>query len=71
MNRSGVRGFTLVELLVVIAIIGTLVALRLMTANGTKCVDLIDHNHGVQPRDPEHPIQIFRTAPPLAEHDYQ
>jgi prepilin-type processing-associated H-X9-DG protein len=44
---------------------------QLLTANGRKCVDPRDHDAGVKPPDPSHPIQKFRTAPPLAADDYQ
>jgi prepilin-type processing-associated H-X9-DG protein len=44
---------------------------QLLTANGKKCVDPRDHNAGVKPPDPAHPIYKFRTAPPLSEDDFQ
>ncbi len=44
---------------------------QLLTANGRKCVDPRDHDAGVKPPDASHPIQKFRTAPPLAADDYQ
>jgi len=44
---------------------------QLLTANGKKCVDPRDHNAGVKPPVPTHPIYKFRTAPPLSEQDYQ
>jgi hypothetical protein len=42
----------------------------LLTPNGKKSVDPRDHNSGVNPPDHSHPIQKFRTAPPLSEEDY-
>jgi prepilin-type processing-associated H-X9-DG protein len=44
---------------------------QLLTANGKKCVDPRDHDAGVKPPDPAHPIYKFRTAPPLSEDDHQ
>ncbi len=44
---------------------------RLLTANGAKCVDPVDHDNGVNPVDANHPIHIFRSAPPLSDQDYQ
>jgi prepilin-type N-terminal cleavage/methylation domain-containing protein/prepilin-type processing-associated H-X9-DG protein len=44
---------------------------QLLTANGRKCVDPRDHDAGVKPPDPSHPIQKFRAAPPLTADDYQ
>jgi prepilin-type N-terminal cleavage/methylation domain-containing protein/prepilin-type processing-associated H-X9-DG protein len=44
---------------------------QLLTANGRKCVDPRDHDAGVNPPDAAHPIQRFRSAPPLTADDYQ
>jgi prepilin-type processing-associated H-X9-DG protein len=44
---------------------------QLLTTNGRHCVDPRDHNAGVKPPAPAHPIYKFRTAPPLSEKDYQ
>jgi prepilin-type N-terminal cleavage/methylation domain-containing protein len=43
---------------------------QLLTPNGKKSVDPRDHDAGVKPPDPSHPIQKFRAAPPLSEEDY-
>ena len=44
---------------------------QLLTPNRQKCVDPRDHNAGVNPPDPNHPISKFRTGPPLAEADFE
>jgi prepilin-type processing-associated H-X9-DG protein len=44
---------------------------RLLTSNGAKCVDPLDHNNGVNPPKPESPIYKFRHLPPLADSDYR
>ena len=44
---------------------------QLLTANGAKCVDPVDHNNGVNPVDTSHPIHIFRSAPLLSHQDYE
>jgi prepilin-type processing-associated H-X9-DG protein len=44
---------------------------QLLTVNGKKCVDPRDHNAGVKPPLPSHPIYKFRNAPPLSEQSYQ
>ena len=43
----------------------------LMTPNGRKCVDPTNHDAGVNPGSATHAIYKFRSAPPLAEEDYQ
>jgi prepilin-type N-terminal cleavage/methylation domain-containing protein/prepilin-type processing-associated H-X9-DG protein len=43
---------------------------QLLTADGKNCVDPRNHDAGVNPRDPAHQIDRFRTAPPLSEEDY-
>jgi prepilin-type N-terminal cleavage/methylation domain-containing protein/prepilin-type processing-associated H-X9-DG protein len=44
---------------------------QLLTAHGKNCVDPRNHNAGVKPPDPSHPIYKFRKSPPLSERDYQ
>jgi prepilin-type N-terminal cleavage/methylation domain-containing protein len=41
---------------------------QLLTANGRKCVDPVDHTANLKPGEPLH---TFRSAPPLSEADYQ
>jgi prepilin-type N-terminal cleavage/methylation domain-containing protein/prepilin-type processing-associated H-X9-DG protein len=43
---------------------------QLLTADGKKCVDPRNHDAGVKPPDPSHPMHKFRSAPPLSEEDY-
>jgi prepilin-type N-terminal cleavage/methylation domain-containing protein/prepilin-type processing-associated H-X9-DG protein len=43
---------------------------QLLTPNGRKCVDPRDHDAGVNPPNATHPIQKFRSAPPLTADDY-
>jgi prepilin-type N-terminal cleavage/methylation domain-containing protein/prepilin-type processing-associated H-X9-DG protein len=43
---------------------------QLLTADGKNCVDPRNHDAGVSPPDPSHPIDEFRKAPPLSEEDY-
>jgi prepilin-type processing-associated H-X9-DG protein len=43
---------------------------QLLTANGRKCVDPRDHDAGINPPDAAHPIQKFRSAPPLSAGDF-
>jgi prepilin-type N-terminal cleavage/methylation domain-containing protein/prepilin-type processing-associated H-X9-DG protein len=43
---------------------------QLLTTHGRKCVDPRNHDAGVNPRDPSHPIDRFRMARPLSEEDY-
>jgi prepilin-type processing-associated H-X9-DG protein len=44
---------------------------RLLSANGAKCVDPVDHDNGVRPVDRSHPIYVLRTSPLLSNQDYQ
>jgi prepilin-type N-terminal cleavage/methylation domain-containing protein/prepilin-type processing-associated H-X9-DG protein len=42
---------------------------QLLTANGAKCVDPVDHSRELTP--PNGQIYQFRTAPPLSESDFE